>query len=307
MLESLASRIRRVRPPCYSVKRELHHHLALAATSQQFIMDSATVPLWGPCAPCSRCCRLSVSLARTREAVNALRQPRAPEPVPHEEELLRCARTRVGPFASEGALRHHIRNSHGKCSWAVNGYLREAVLSRRPGTFPDFAPLAAPPGARKQTADRLCGSPGDEPFPSSALPLDLWERVLSNLEAPDVRAAACVCTQLRAAAERLWQPLFQRRWGMLAVQPDAGWRAAYSARCASMAAMRCTSCDDTIVAVVYGYPSTTLVAAQAAGDVLLGGDYLIDGDPMWACRRCDARWASWPWARGGAVPLSSRR
>jgi hypothetical protein len=38
--------------------------------------------------------------------------------VPDEGALLACVRTRVGPYASEAHLRHHIRNAHAKARLA---------------------------------------------------------------------------------------------------------------------------------------------------------------------------------------------
>jgi hypothetical protein len=31
-------------------------------------------------------------------------------------------------------------------------------------------------------------------------------------------------------------------------------------------------------------------------DVLLGGDYLVECDPSWACGACQSRWRAWPFA-----------
>ena len=114
----------------------------------------------------------------------------------------------MGPYASEGALRHHLRNAHATVHWAVNGYLREAVLARADAddAAADFEPAA-------HAAGRDRARPGDEPQIQAAadvavpaLPPALWELILQRLSAPDVRAAAAVCVALRAAANSQVRP-----------------------------------------------------------------------------------------------------
>lgn len=238
------------------------------------------------------------------EAVRALRAPRLlAEAVPDEEALLASVRSRVGPYASSGALRHHLRNAHGKIGWCVNGYLREAVLASDVAPA-DFAPAAHAVGVHEETA-----SWSDLP----ALPAPLWELVLSFLTAPDVRSAACACWALRlAAGQARWRSLYGERWGApplhglpapasaLLAPPPPCWRSAYSARAYSLGALRCPACLSCPLApVVYGFPAPALVTAQRSGRVLLGGDYLVDNDPAWACAACGLQWRTWPWARGG--------
>ena len=61
--------------------------------------------------------------------------------------------------------------------------------------------------------------------------------------------------------------------------------------------MTCPECLATrVTPIVYGFPSPALVSALMRGRVLLGGDYLVDGDPAWGCRACHSRWLRWPFA-----------
>jgi hypothetical protein len=46
--------------------------------------------------------------------------------------LLACVRQRVGPYASEGALRHHLRNSHAKLHCDDEAIERLVAMSGRP-------------------------------------------------------------------------------------------------------------------------------------------------------------------------------
>jgi hypothetical protein len=159
-------------------------------------------------------------------------------------------------------------------------------------------------------------------------------------------ADACVCCH--ACAQTLWRALYLQRWGPAAaalpappppppyalpaaaavvappgapMRPPAGcggggavalcWRAAYGTRAAALGALRCPCCLSarSLTAVVYGFPSGALVAAQRNGRVLLGGDYLVDNDPAWACAACGLQWRAWPWAAGGppeACPPAAR-
>ena len=265
--------------------------------------DAAAPALWGP------------------EAVRALRQPRAlADAVPGEAALLAAVRARVGPYASEGALRHHVRNTHAKTWWAVNSYLREAVLARVDDGPADFEPAAHGPPPLAPPSQVLDERDGDAPAtPPPPLPPALWELILRRLDAPDVRAAGAVCVALRAAAssQALWQALYQRRWGPRAFAaaaprlPGGCWRAAYSERSEQLGAMRCPCCaaPRALTPVAYGFPAAGLVAAQRAGKLLLGGDYLMEKDPAWACAACGLQWTAWPWATGGAVeecPVTAR-
>ena len=75
------------------------------------------------------------------------------------------------------------------------------------------------------------------------------------------------------------------------------WRDEYRARHARDADMTCPEClTSKVTPIVYGFPSPALVAAMRGGVVLLGGDYLVEGDPNWACKACQSRWRAWPFA-----------
>lgn len=249
--------------------------------------ETCTAPLWGP------------------DAVRALRTPRVLDaPAADEERLLEEVRAVAGPYATHDILRHHLRASHGKPGWAVNGYLREAVLARN--TRADFEPPprpeaeAASAGVSMLAPESAAPAELDEP-PPAELPACVWELILSHLEAPDVRAAACVCTALRCAADSCWPALFVRRWGVpIPLHPPQQPRKAYAERAAALGAFRCPAClRAPLQPIVYGFPSPALVAAQRKSLVWLGGDYLIKGDPSWACMGCESRWLTFPWARGG--------
>ena len=61
--------------------------------------------------------------------------------------------------------------------------------------------------------------------------------------------------------------------------------------------MMCPEClSSKVLPIVYGFPSPPLVAALKKSRVLLGGDYLVEGDPSWACGACQSRWRTWPFA-----------
>ena len=75
------------------------------------------------------------------------------------------------------------------------------------------------------------------------------------------------------------------------------WRDEYRARHARDADMTCPEClTSKVTPIVYGFPSPALVAAMRGGVVALGGDYLVEGDPNWACKACQSRWRAWPFA-----------
>lgn len=75
------------------------------------------------------------------------------------------------------------------------------------------------------------------------------------------------------------------------------WNAGYRRRAALERRMTCPEClSSKVLPVVYGFPSPPLVAALKKSRVLLGGDYLVEGDPIWACGTCQSRWRAWPFA-----------
>ena len=133
-----------------------------------------------------------------------------------DEQLLTTVRERVGPYASEGALRHFLRTSHGKAHWATNGALREAVLAAGENGVPaDFEPAAHVPARQGQVSDCAGELESSSPPLCAVLPVVLWELVLSFCDANDVRSAATTCSVLRAAAssQSLWGRLYSKRWG----------------------------------------------------------------------------------------------
>jgi hypothetical protein len=251
--------------------------------------------------------------------------------VPDEALLLAAVRRRVGPYALEAALRHHVRNSQPKTHWISNSYLREAVLARADAGAADFEPAAHAPRRGAEAADaaaaeddtpRACDDADADAAaaaplaPVPALPPALWELVLARLSAPDVRRAAQCCRALRSAAASapLWRSLYLSRWGAAAAAsatsacslaaPPLCWRAAYAQRSGHLGALRCPCCaaSGALTAIVYGFPSVSLVTCQREGRVLLGGDYLLENDPAWACAACGLQWRAWPWQHGGPPP-----
>lgn len=73
------------------------------------------------------------------------------------------------------------------------------------------------------------------------------------------------------------------------------WRRSFRLRHVQERHMLCPQCGaPAVVPCVYGYPTQALLAAMSRGRVLLGGDYLIDQEPTWACKTCEAQFASWP-------------
>ena len=170
--------------------------------------------------------------------------------------------------------------------------------------------------------------------PSPPLPPLAWACVLSRVSLADACRLARVAPAAREAAgsETVWRAQYASRWGARAaasletraaarrdarearetaevfVEPPTNaafdsfpslirWRDEYRARHARDADMTCPEClTSKVTPIVYGFPSPALVAAMRGGVVLLGGDYLVEGDPNWACKACQSRWRAWPFA-----------
>jgi len=90
--------------------------------------------------------------------------------------------------------------------------------------------------------------------------------------------------------------------GQLQVPQNPGlsrieWHREYRQRHVRDRNLTCPEClTSKVTPVVYGFPSPKLVDATNLRTVQLGGDYLVEGDPVWACRACQSRWAAWPFA-----------
>ena len=84
------------------------------------------------------------------------------------------------------------------------------------------------------------------------------------------------------------------------------WFAAYRDAHVREREMLCPECHASrVTPTVYGFPSPELVAALRRGAVSLGGDYLVEGDPCWACAACESRWRAWPFAWPDASWISA--
>jgi len=153
-----------------------------------------------------------------------------------------------------------------------------------------------------------------------ALPPLAWERVFARVSLVDACRLARVSPETREAAgsETVWRSQYESRWGRVATESllrraiqrasfDAAketenthrvqWYHEYRARHAREHTMTCPEClTSKVTPIVYGFPSPSLVDAARNGIVNLGGDYLTEGDPNWACRACRSRWRAWPFS-----------
>jgi hypothetical protein len=250
-------------------------------------------------------------------------------PLDGAHALMRHLRTRVGPYADDALLRAHLRTARGKLHWSANGYLRDAVLA--PGRARrDFAPrplarphLAAATAAREEAAPNVVERATDHrPAEVPALPPLAWELVFARAPAADVCRLARVAavTRRAASAPAVWRAQFLARWGEAAAarrirradadaeggSPAVNWFAAYRDAHVREREMLCPECHASrVTPTVYGFPSPELVAALRRGAVSLGGDYLVEGDPCWACAACESRWRAWPFAWPDASWISA--
>ena len=204
-------------------------------------------------------------------------------------------------------------------------------------------PLARDPLRDDREADETKHETKKE-APSLSLPPLAWERVLSRVSLADACRLARVAPAAREAAgsETVWRAQYAARWGAraaasletrAAARRDARearetgetvfvepldsfpsslirWRDEYRARHARDADMTCPEClTSKVTPIVYGFPSPALVAAMRGGVVALGGDYLVEGDPNWACKACQSRWRAWPfsWPDDALVAADERR
>ena len=250
--------------------------------------------LWGPAA---------LARAQTRDATT---------PLSEETGLMRQLRKKSGPFASDATLRAHLRAARGKLHWSMNGYFRQAVLDADPRAKCDFEPRplasdrpAVEParGVSSSTTTTTTCREADVP----RLPPLVWELILARVPAVDACRLARVSSSTRDAARApsVWRRQYVSRWGDAAASRVASranpavpdWRDEYRRRHVRECAMTCPECLATrVTPIVYGFPSPALVSALRRGRVLLGGDYLVDGDPAWGCRACHSRWLRWPFA-----------
>jgi len=61
-------------------------------------------------------------------------------------------------------------------------------------------------------------------------------------------------------------------------------------------AVRCPDCDGVLVPIMYGMPGIDTFERAAAGEVILGGCIIMDGQPTWQCLDCSQSWERKPGA-----------
>uniref|UniRef100_A0A061QQ85 F-box domain-containing protein n=1 Tax=Tetraselmis sp. GSL018 TaxID=582737 RepID=A0A061QQ85_9CHLO len=183
-----------------------------------------------------------------------------------------------------------------------------------------------PAGDTKHTEE----APSPTPFVS--LPAALLEQVLCRCDPVTVCSAALACKPLAraSASNQVWRALYQDRWGrppansavpgcaeLTAAEGSAEqeggsgtddarlaegrFRSAFRDRLKFEMEMRCLKCgNEKVVPLVFGFPSTALVERMRAGGVVLGGDYLADGEPTrepcWSCLSCGVKYTRFPYA-----------
>ena len=241
------------------------------------------------------------------------RRPATPRPPLSEETgLMRELRKKSGPFASDATLRAHLRAARGKLHWSMNGYFRQAVLDADPRAKCDFEP-------RPLASDRPAVEPAEGVSSSTTtttraerrtfprLPLLVWEMILrarSRRGRVPARSSFLLHPRRRArplrVASPIRLPMGRRRRVSRLVSRKPG-RSRLVRRVPSPPRQR--RCDDVSRVSRHArhahrlrLPLPALVSALRRGRVLLGGDYLVDGDPAWGCRACHSRWLRWPFA-----------
>ena len=50
---------------------------------------------------------------------------------------------------------------------------------------------------------------------------------------------------------------------------------------------KCPKCNNNLIEIVYGMPSSELFEAEERGEVMLGGCCVSDNDPKYHCKNCD--------------------
>eukprot|EP00899_Mesostigma_viride_P020070 jgi/Mesvir1/28064/Mv04660-RA.1 len=140
------------------------------------------------------------------------------------------------------------------------------------------------------------------------LPAAALVTILLHLDHSSVCSAAQTCRTFAHAAsgDAFWRDLYQRQawWATdgadvreeaAQAARDDSWRAVFRRRLAHERSLHCPLCTaGALVPIVYGFPSQLLVQGMKAKRLHLGGDYLIDSEPVWLCNACDARWCHYP-------------
>ena len=74
------------------------------------------------------------------------------------------------------------------------------------------------------------------------------------------------------------------------------WRALFAARHTEVRQRACPRCraSESVVPVVYGFPSSSLMAAVSSRQVRMGWDYKNERDHSWECLACSGRWPAFP-------------
>mmetsp|Transcript_21166 Transcript_21166/g.53252 ORF Transcript_21166/g.53252 Transcript_21166/m.53252 type:complete len:341 (-) Transcript_21166:92-1114(-) len=252
-----------------------------------------------------------------------------------EEKLLSLLTVKIGPYADKEKMLYHLRITRGRVPWAVNSYFR-ATCAISDNTRRDFEPSPfayrpEPASNMELIADVPC-SQGETVHTSvqsltsiSCLPLQVLEEILRQATPRSVCALAQTCRSLRSASQSnlVWRQLYVRQWGIppsnsvlsserwadcagngekMEQEPPGTMRRLFLERVSFEMDMRCLNCGMLkVVPLIYGFPSHQLVQHMHAKQLMLGGDYISDGDshmgsPCWCCMSCDIKYTRYPHA-----------
>ena len=50
---------------------------------------------------------------------------------------------------------------------------------------------------------------------------------------------------------------------------------------------KCPKCNNNLIEIIYGMPSSELFEAEERGEVMLGGCCISDDNPKYHCKNCD--------------------
>jgi len=268
--------------------------------------------------------------AHARDAIPTANPPQ----IADEVRLLKLLVVKVGPHANLSKLLYHLRSTRGKVPWAVNCYFRDVCEPTADSSdLWDFQlrsllpkPVEPPrEGVLDEATDAGCSEGVDPGIGIDSLPVPVLEHILRSVGAADVCNVAQTCKTLANAArsDLVWKHLYVQRWGVppsnsvlasdLWTEEHRGegevegeiqneMRELFRQRFTFEKEMRCLKCGMLkVVPLIYGFPSPKLVQCMRAKQLMLGGDYLADGDahmgfPCWFCTACSTKYTRYPHA-----------
>lgn len=238
------------------------------------------------------------------------------ETLPAEEGALQRLYTLTGPVSGfySDVLKIVLKKHHYNVEYARNIFFRNLFLQNGLGTTRFKLSKLYQASKKKSEAEvsKLVGLTERNGVANcfcymSSLDINLIANIAAYLELDDflsfTKCDKVSCKLLRY--DKMWENLSRAIFP--SIPPSFALPATYKSwrsllqdctfKTRRFVCPHCNQGPNTIVPVVYGFPTADLVRLMKDGKVFLGGDHIIPGCSVFICNRqnCKMAWSNWPY------------